>query len=67
MWAYHLEKLVSSSPTFGHMDILANIGVVSLFHFKLSGLLLSLHRNLSIQENQSLQENDLCKANIIAY
>ena len=37
MWAYHLEKLVSSSPTFGHMDILANIGVVSLFHFKLSG------------------------------
>lgn len=37
MWAYHLKKLLNSSPTSGHMDILANIGVVSLFHLKLSG------------------------------
>jgi len=37
MWAYHLKKLLSSSPTFGNMDILANMGGVSLFHLKLSG------------------------------
>lgn len=34
MWAYHLNKLLNSSPTFGRMYILVNITVVSLFHFK---------------------------------